>query len=105
VRPARQVEAPYDAFICYSRADDETVATALRDALHQFARPWNKRRALRVFRDDSSLTTSPRLWPSIVEALEASRYLILLASVRAATSVWVERELRYWCRHQHADTS
>ena len=90
----------YDAFICYSRAADTELAIALRDGLHEFSRIWYQRRALRIFRDDSSLTANPAHWPAIQEALNASRYLILLASEQAAKSSWVERELRHWCAHK-----
>ena len=33
--------------------------------LEKFAKPWYKIRNLNIFRDESSLTTSPHLWPNI----------------------------------------
>src|SRR5688572_31157284 len=82
----------YDAFVSYSHAADGKLAPALQAALHRFAKPWYRRRALRVFRDETSLSASPALWPSIEAALAASRYFVLLASPAAAQSRWVGQE-------------
>ncbi|MEU8361141.1 toll/interleukin-1 receptor domain-containing protein [Nonomuraea sp. NPDC048882] len=51
---------------------------------------------MRVFRDESSLSVSPQLWPSIQRALAASRFLILLTSPEAAQSKWIAKELQEW---------
>jgi WD40 repeat protein len=100
-RRASKLGAPaYDAFISYSRALDGRLAPALQDALHRFTKPWYRLRALRVFRDDASLSANPGLWPSIEQALASSRYFILLASPEAARSRWVAREADYWGRHK-----
>jgi hypothetical protein len=37
-------------------------------------------RALRLFRDGTSLSATPHLWPTIELALSQSRFFILLAS-------------------------
>jgi WD40 repeat protein len=95
--------ATYAAFISYSRAVDSKLAPALRDALHSFAKPWYRLRALRVFRDDASLTANPALWPSIQAALAESEFFILLASPEAARSQWVEREIAFWIEHKSLD--
>jgi tetratricopeptide (TPR) repeat protein len=63
-----------------------------------------KRRALRVFRDDTSLSATPHLWPTIEQALEQSRFLIVLASPEAAASPWVGKEIAYWLEHKSVDT-
>jgi WD40 repeat protein len=86
----------YKAFISYSHAVDGRLAPALQDALQRFTKPWYRRRALRVFRDETSLTANPALWPSIQTALDSSEFFILLASPEAASSPWVEREVRHW---------
>jgi MTH538 TIR-like domain (DUF1863) len=65
---------------------------------------WYRRRALRIFRDDTSLSATPSLWPSIEHALGQSRFLILLASPEAATSPWVRKEIAFWLEHKSADT-
>jgi WD40 repeat protein len=94
----------YDAFISYNRKADGRLAAALHDALHRFAKPWYRLRARRVFRDDDSLGANPGLWPSLERALAASRFLVLLAGRGSANSVWVARELEYWCREREPDT-
>ena len=94
----------YDAFISYSHAKDKPVAAALQSAMQRLGKPWYKRRALRVFRDDTSLSATPSLWPSIEQALSQSRFLVLLASPEAAASQWVNKEVAYWLDHKGADT-
>jgi hypothetical protein len=76
----KDVPLTYDAFISYSHAKDKPVANALQSVVQKLGKPWYRRRALRVFRDDASLSATPHLWPSIEEALGRSRFLILLAS-------------------------
>lgn len=88
----------YDAFVSYSHAADGRLAPALQAGLQSIGKPWYQRRALRVFRDVTSLSASPELWPTIERALERSRYFILLASPESARSVWVEREVKWLAR-------
>jgi tetratricopeptide (TPR) repeat protein len=94
----------YDAFISYSHAKDKPIATALQSVIQKLGKPWYRRRALRVFRDDTSLSATPGLWPTIQQSLEQSRFLILLASPEAAASPWVNKELAYWLERKGADT-
>jgi hypothetical protein len=96
--------ALYDAFISYSHAKDKPIAAALQSTVQKLGKPWYRRRALRLFRDDTSLSATPHLWPSIERALEQSRFFILLASPEAAASKWVNREVTYWLDHNSADT-
>lgn len=98
--PARR----YKAFISYSHAADGRLAPALQTALERFAKPWYRRRAIRVFRDSTGLAVTPELWGSIRRALEASEYFILLASPAAAQSTWVQQEVGFWLEHRSADT-
>lgn len=93
---------PYNAFISYSHAADGRLAPALQSALQSFARPWYRLRALRVFRDKTSLSATPELWGSIERALAASEYFVLLASPEAASSPWVGKEVQWWCSHRSA---
>ena len=44
----------------------------------------------------TSLSASPELWPTIVQALERSRYFVLLASPESARSARVEQEIAWW---------
>jgi WD40 repeat protein len=99
-RESRPAGPRYDAFISYSHAVDGELAPALQGALHRLAKPWYALRALRVFRDEASLSANPALWGSIQSALEGSRFFILLASPEAAGSRWVRREVEYWCQHK-----
>jgi hypothetical protein len=94
----------YDAFVSYSHAADGRLAPALQAGLQSLAKPWYRRRALRVFRDKTSLSASPELWPAIERALAQARYFVLLASPEAAGSPWVEREVRWWRTHRGRDT-
>ena len=86
----------YDAFISYAHDADGVFAPVVQGALQRLAKPWNRRRAMEVFRDETSLPVSPGLWPSIRAALDASRWLVVLASPEAARSDWVGEEIKYW---------
>jgi len=103
-RQSGRTAVAYDAFISYSHVKDKAVATALQAVVQKLGKAWYRGRALRVFRDDTSLSATPHLWPSIEQALSQSRFLILLASPEAATSRWVGQEIAYWLDHNSADT-
>ena len=94
----------YAAFLSYSHTSDAELSAALRDALQQLSKPWHKARALRVFRDNSSLSANEALWPSIQAAMDASRYFILLASPDSAASPWVALEVERWLAHNPPST-
>jgi WD40 repeat protein len=95
--------AGYDAFLSYSHSQDDWLAPVLQAGLERFATPWYRARSLRLFRDVGSLAANPELWDSIVAALRASRWLILLASPDAARSSWVNDEVQWWLTHKSAD--
>lgn len=88
------LEDRYHGFLSYSHAADGTLAPHLQSALHRFAKPWYRLRAIRVFRDKTSLSATPSLWPSIEAALRNSEFLLLMASPDAACSHWVIKELK-----------
>jgi|APLak6261659701_1056019.scaffolds.fasta_scaffold00817_2 WD40 repeat protein len=94
----------YNAFISYSHAADGKLAPALQNALHKFAKPWYKKRALHVFRDETTLSITPELWRSIESALNESEYFILLASPDAMASKWVQQEISYWLSNKNPHT-
>jgi hypothetical protein len=96
--------SPYDAFISYSHAKDKPIAAALQSAIQKLGKSWYQRRALRVFRDDTSLSATPHLWPTIEHTLSEARCLVLLASPEAAASHWVNKEIAYWLEAKSADT-
>jgi WD40 repeat protein len=88
----------YKAFISYSHAVDDKLAPALQSALHRFAKPFYRKRSIRIFRDRSSLQLTPQLWPAIQEALAESEYFLLMASPEAANSRWVQAEVDEWLK-------
>ncbi|GIE35099.1 hypothetical protein Ait01nite_081440 [Actinoplanes italicus] len=87
---------PFDGFISYSHAADGRLAPAVQRGLHRLARPWHRRRALWIFRDQTGLAVTPGLWSSIQTAMDGSQYFVLLASPEAANSPWVNREIEHW---------
>ena len=93
----------YDGFISYSHAADDLLAPRLQAGLQRFAKPWWKRRALRIFRDESSLSANPHLWSSITDALDQSGWFVLLLSPDAAESPWVNNEVEYWLANEDPD--
>jgi len=88
--------ASYDAFISYSHSTDERLAPAVRDGLQKLAKPWNKRRALNIFLDKSSLEISSGLKNALHAKLEGTEWLILLLSEDSARSQWVSEEIVNW---------
>jgi TIR domain len=85
----------YDAFISYSHSADGKLAPALQHALHRFAKPLWKLRAVNVFRDGTSLAAAHDLSGAIKDALADSRFFIFLASPGSAQSKWCQRELEF----------
>ena len=90
------VKVTYDAFISYSHSADGALGPTVQEVLQRLAKPWYRRRALHVFRDDTGLSATPALWSSIATALDESEWFILLASPDAAASAWVNREVEHW---------
>jgi MTH538 TIR-like domain (DUF1863) len=94
--PTRSAPYRFDAFISYSHSADHSLAPALREALHRLAKPWYRKRALRIFLDEAAMSTEPALWSAIEHALKESGSFLLLLSPQAAGSVWVNREIATW---------
>lgn len=93
----------YNAFISYSHRD-EKFASLLHQSLEKFRLPSKsvqakdlikkqKNSLYPIFRDRDELPTSSDLSTMINDALDNSRYLILLCSPRSAQSRWVEAEI------------
>jgi WD40 repeat protein len=93
----------FDGFISYSHAADGRLAPAVQRGLHRLAKPWHRRRALWIFRDQTGLAVTPGLWSSIQTALDGSQYFVLLASPEAARSPWVNREIEHWIATKSAN--
>jgi hypothetical protein len=64
------------------------------------AKPWNRRRALDIFRDETDLSINPEGLEKIFQVLDQSRHFLLLASPGAASSPWVRREVEHWVSAQ-----
>jgi hypothetical protein len=90
----------HDAFISYSHAADSRLAEALERGLEKLAKPLLKLHALDVFRDQTSLTASPALWPGIVTHLSVSDWFLFLASPTSAASVWCGKEVQWWLENR-----
>src|SRR5688572_11720244 len=73
----------YDAFISYARKPDGSLAAALREALHRFAKRTFELRAMRVFLDNASLDVAGALPDRLKDSLSQSRYLIVFVSPEA----------------------
>ncbi len=93
----------FQAFISYARAASGALALDLQNGLERFAKPWNKLRAVRVFRDDASMSANTALWSTIQRALEQSEWFVLLATPQAAASEYVNDEVTWWVTHKGAD--
>lgn len=93
----------FNGFISYSHAADGRLAPAVQRGLHRLAKPWHRRRALWIFRDQTGLSVTPGLWSSIQTALDGSEFFVLLASPEAAQSPWVNREIEHWIATKSAD--
>lgn len=91
----------YKAFISYSHAADGQLAPALQSGLQRFAKPFYRLRAMRIFRDETSLHLTPKLWPTIQQAVNESEHFILMASPAAANSKWVHDEVNERLRLQN----
>ena len=101
----------YRAYISYSHAD-EVWAAWLQRALESYRVPARlsassrgapqPRRIAPVFRDREDLSSASSLTESLVEALRNSEALIVVCSPAAATSRWVNEEIRQF-RSQGGD--
>lgn len=99
--PMKPTPTPeYDTFISYSQAANGQ----LKAALQRYAKPWYRLRAVRIFHVATTLSVTPELWPHIQNALDQTRWLILLLSPRAAESRWVKQEIEHWLRTHKNNT-
>jgi WD40 repeat protein len=94
----------FDAFISYAREPSTALASQLQTSMERFAKPWNKLRAMRVFRDDQSMAANTALWSTIERGLRESSHLILLVTPQAAASPYVNKEVEWWVTHKGSQT-
>ena len=79
------------------------VAAGIQKGLHRIGRRMGQLNALRVFRDSTDMAANPDLWGKVTDAMDRSRYLIVVLSPRAAASEWVNREVAYWLERRGLD--
>lgn len=99
----------YDAFISYRHTQpDKDVAERLHRMLETYKVPRSiakltgKKKINRVFRDRDELPTSSNLADNITNALENSRFLIVICSPRTPQSQWVLKEIETFSKlHGH----
>ena len=96
-------EYKYDAFISYRHCElDKFVAENLHRILESYDLPKNIKEKLgiktkaikRVFRDQEELPLSSNLEDPIIDALENSKYLIVICSPRLKDSLWCKKEIQ-----------
>ncbi len=63
-----------------------------------------RRARRRIFRDVNQLAYTPDLQATIEEALEQSRFLVVIASEESLDSEWVQREISWWLIHHTRST-
>ena len=90
----------YDAFISYRHVErDAAVAGALQRALEHYHIPaqiqkqTGIKKIRRVFRDREELSTNTDLAKTLDDALDHSKFLIVICSPDAKASQWVNREV------------
>lgn len=86
----------YHGFMSYSHSADAKLAPILQRAIQAINSTWFGLRSTWLFRDDTGFGPTDDLWGKLQEALDQSRFFILLASPAAEKSDWVKREVRYW---------
>lgn len=96
-------EYKFDAFISYRHCDlDKFVAENLHKILESYELPDNIKEKLkiegrsikRIFRDQDELPLSSNLEDPILEALNDSKYLIVICSPRLKDSLWCKKEIQ-----------
>jgi hypothetical protein len=87
---------PYHCFVSYTTADNQQRAARLQTALQRLAKPWYRRRLVRVFRDESNLAAEASLTDALKTAIDESQCLIVLGSKNVQRSTWVGREVAFW---------
>jgi WD40 repeat protein len=101
----------YSAFVSYRHSPpDRQWALWLQHAIENYNIPRRlandkglSRRIGRVFRDEEELSASSDLSADIVNALKASRFLIVVCSPRTPQSRWVNEEVRRFRELGRAD--
>lgn len=94
----------FDVFISYARSVSTPLAIDLQRELERFAKRWNQIRAVRVFRDDSSMSANAGLWSTIESALTSAEWFVLIATPESAASEYVGHEAKWWLEHKGVES-
>lgn len=94
----------YRAFISYSHTADDRLASILQRCLQLIGKPWYRRSTIKIFRDQTSLSVTPELWSEIEANLSHCQFFILMASVQAAGSIWVRKEVQWWLQYREIES-
>jgi len=98
--------AKYQAFLSYAHAD-ENIAQRVHKSLETFPIPQalkTQGKLSPIFRDVTELTAHHSLSDKIRDAVQNSRFLIVLCSPSSKTSHWVNEEIRLF-RQLHGEDS
>ena len=87
----------YAAFISYAR-EDTALVDALQRGIEQLAKPLAGRRTVELYLDRRSLSIGGPLEQRLIDALDRSEFLIVVASGNSAASPWVGKEIEHWRR-------
>ncbi len=101
----KQAKRSYIAFISYRHLPlDSEVAKKVQRHIEHYTIPKERRNATgkkhfgMVFRDEDELPTSPNLSDNIKEALDHSRYLIVICTPETSKSLWCTAEIEYFIK-------
>lgn len=89
--------ATLDAFLSSPPAAGDVLPSRLQVGLERFARPWWRRSALRILRDDAAPDAEAS---SIPEALASSEWFIVFISADGAVSERVQEQVAWWAEHK-----
>ena len=89
----------YDAFISYKQKCDQKIAKNLERNLEHYHIPSEfGKKNLRVFRDKDELRTTHNLSGDIQEALNNSKFLIVICSPEAKEAPWIIKEIKMFIK-------
>ena len=89
----------YDAYILY-RSDNilhKHVALSLQKLLERFRTPGLKR-IQRVFLDETELSADYQADKQVMDALKASRYLIIIGQDASGDDIWQSKEVKFFLK-------
>jgi TIR domain len=89
-------DSRYDFFVSYAHEDLDRVRRLDRALRELLRRPF-RRSSFQVFRDERRLSAGSDLTERLRTPMRESRTLLVVLSAASSRSVWVDREIAYWC--------